>query len=133
MWPPIGLVEGIAQTIANEIEAEDGQGNGETGEDAEVRGGRDVALGVAQHATPFGRGRLSSKAEKAEGCYQEDGIANTDRRLDDERCQDVREDVSDHDPKITGAEGPGCIDILLPLRRQCGCTSQAGIGGQSDD
>src|SRR5215204_5001455 len=92
-------IETVAQAVAGQIETENRERDRQTGKDRDVRGGEDVALGVAQHAAPLWRRLLGSHAEKPERRDEQDRVSETNRRLDHERREDVRQDVPDHNVK----------------------------------
>src|SRR5690348_3139812 len=80
----------VAQRISEEVEAEDGEADGQAGEDGEPGGLlHERASGAAQHEAPRGVGRLRAHAEEAQRGLDEDRVAEPDRRDDQDRRGDV--------------------------------------------
>jgi hypothetical protein len=59
-------VESIAPGIAQEIEGQHGDHDGERREDEHVRGVEEVAAGIVEHGAPPGDGREDAEAEEAQ-------------------------------------------------------------------
>src|SRR5215218_5420449 len=105
-WPRIQLsgsptaqsrVEGVAESVAEHVEAEDRDEDGYAGADREPGVLREVTGGDEDHRTPVRRGRLRAKAEEAESRLRQDRRATCDRRLHNQRADDVRQDVPAND------------------------------------
>src|SRR3954465_5889705 len=77
-------VEGVAQSVANEVEGEDGDQNHQAGEGHYPPGAQDELAGVGQHSAPFRRRRLRAKSQEAERRRVEDRRRDAERCLDDE-------------------------------------------------
>ena len=77
---PFTRIEDVAQRIAQEIRAEDGEAEGEAGEDHEPRRGADILRGrLRKHAAP-GRMRLgNAETEEGERGFGQDGRAELRR------------------------------------------------------
>src|SRR6266404_9893257 len=78
-------VEDVAQPVAEQVEAHDGEEDGE----ARRRGvpprvGQELAR-LRDRAAPLGRGRRRAEPEEAEGGGGQDGEPHTDRRAHDDR------------------------------------------------
>src|SRR5712691_11425651 len=84
-------IERITQPVANQVEAEDRQEDGEARERAEPRGLLEVAAALGQHDSPRRGRRLRAEAEKRERGFDEDGERDRERRLDQERSEAVRQ------------------------------------------
>src|SRR5438270_11924562 len=76
-------VEGVAQAVADEVHAHDGEEDGEAREVQEVRLRRtDVALGVGQHAPPRRRRGLHAETEERQRGLGDDGGGDGERDVD---------------------------------------------------
>ena len=62
-------VEVVAEAVADEIEGEDAESEGDGGEEHQVRGFEHVGAGVVEHGSPGGSGGLDAEAEEAEGGF----------------------------------------------------------------
>src|SRR5580658_3237655 len=74
-------IEIIAQSIADEVEAQHGQHDGERGKQHQMRRVEQMSAAVVEHGSP-GRGwRRDAETEKAHGGFGEDGSGHPDRGL----------------------------------------------------
>src|SRR2546422_2069252 len=119
-------IERVAQTVAEEIEAEHGDEDCEAGEERQpgVRLDEgDVGLEVP---APAGRRRLGAQAEEAEGGLDDDRRRDAQRGGHDDGRQAVRQDVAEEDPGIAHPEGAAGLDVLLLLDGQHAAADEAG-------
>lgn len=105
-------VQVVAEGIADEVEGEDSQHDGEGGEDDHVGRVEEVGAGVVEHGAPACGWSGDAEAEEAESGFSEDGSGHADGALHDQRLQDVGEDVAGEDAKVGCAEGSGGFDEL---------------------
>src|SRR5262245_5280497 len=81
----------VTKRITEEVEAQDGQADGQAGEDREPRRLlHERAAGARQHQAPGRRGRLGADAEERERRLDQDRVAEPDRRDDQDRRGHVR-------------------------------------------
>src|SRR5690606_36498632 len=78
-----GGVEAVAQPVAQKIEAENGQENGEARKDADPPGGLQIGAAIGQHAAPAGNGRIDAHAEEGQAAFQEDVGCDVQRHQND--------------------------------------------------
>src|SRR5687767_13325678 len=79
----------VTQGITEEVEAEDGDADGQPGEDGQPRRLlHERPSRAAQHEPPGGRRRLGSDAKKAEGGLDEDRVAEPDRQIGRASCRE---------------------------------------------
>src|SRR5208282_5757039 len=90
-------VELVAEGVAEEVEAEDGAGDGGGGEEHEVRRVEEVQARVVEHRSPAGRGRGNAEAEKRERGFSEDDAGHSDGGLHEHGLDDVGQDVAEED------------------------------------
>src|SRR5215212_4767413 len=90
-------VERVAQPVAEEVEAEDGQGQEDAGEEDQVRRREQVAAVEPDHGSPFRRWWLGTEPEERQGCHVEDGARDPEGARDDDRGEAVREDSPEQD------------------------------------
>src|SRR5918992_1205433 len=105
-------IQGLADAVAEEVEAEDREEDSHPGEERHPPGRGQVGLGLKEHRTPTRLPRLGPEPEVREGGLGDYRVAHRERRLDQERRQRVREDVMDHYPQVAGADGPRRLDVV---------------------
>src|ERR1035437_8066915 len=66
-----------------------------------------VGAAVVEHGSPTGGGRRDAESEKTHGGFGEDGSGHADRGLDDDRLNDVGQNVADDDAQVAGTESAG--------------------------
>src|SRR5690348_17600696 len=69
-----------------------------------MRGVEEVGAGVVEHGAPTGGRRRNAEAKEAHGGFGENGSSHADGSLDDDRLNDVGEDVAAEDAEIACAE-----------------------------
>src|SRR5262245_47501854 len=70
---PLARVQRIAQPIAQQIEGEHSQDQGNAGKEDQMGGSEHLVAFLADHRTPFWSGRLRSQSQKGERSGIEDG------------------------------------------------------------
>src|SRR6478752_10393997 len=111
-------VEGVLQTVADQVERQDGQQEGEARESHEPPGGVEDAGGVGDHRPPARGGWLDADAQERQRCLEQDVRRDQQRRVDDDRRDQVGKDVLEQDARVGGAEREGGLDVLLLADRQ---------------
>src|SRR4051812_10584924 len=120
-------VEDVADAVAEHVEGEDGEEDGDAGTDAHPpEAVAEVGAGVVDVRAPGGRRRLGAEAEETETRLGKDGEGDAERRLDDQRVEDVRQDVPEGDARLARARRAGRLDVLALLRLQGLGARQAG-------
>src|SRR5579885_2450398 len=126
-------VEDVAQPVAEEVEAEDGEHDREPREDSHPDVGVDEAAGVGEHVPPGGFRRLGAEAEEAERRLGEDRLREVDGYEDGQRRDDVREDVAPDDPQVARSERARRLDERLTHHLEHRRPDHAGELGREDD
>lgn len=90
----------VVLAVAQAVEAQDGEGDGQAGEDGGPRGETGKALGFLEHSPPAGVGRLGAEAQITQGCFSQDGGGEADAGLDQEGGQAVGKDVAEDDAGV---------------------------------
>src|SRR5688572_2154479 len=68
-------IERIAQRVADQVEGEDGEADGQSGEDGQPRRALgELEAAAAQHQPPRGRRLGDAEAEEAERRFEQDGL-----------------------------------------------------------
>src|SRR2546426_1618459 len=137
MTPPVSLalppelrIPRVPQSITEEVEAQHGQADRQAREDREPRGLlHERAARAAEHQAPGGRGRLSPQPEEAQRCFDQDRVAQPDRRDDEDGRGHVGEDVGDQDSRLAAADGLRRLDVPVLLRREHRATDDARVTG----
>src|ERR1035437_6545596 len=71
-----------------------------------------VGAAVVEHGSDLGGGRRDAESEETHGGFGEDGSGHADRGLDNDRLNDVGQNVADDDAQITGPESAGSFNEL---------------------
>ena len=120
-------VQVIAEGVADEVEGEDGEHDGECGEDDHVGRVEEVGAGVVEHGAPAGGRGGDAEAEEAERGLCEDGSGHPYGGLHDERLQDVGQDVAREDAGVGGAESSGGFDEFAFADSHHLCSDKARV------
>src|SRR5215470_11702682 len=97
-------VEEVSQRVADDVEGEDGEHDGETRERGDPRAAPDVLTPVAQDIAPGGRGRGNAQAEERETRLGADSRRDVEGGYHDERVERVRKHVSGHEPELSRSD-----------------------------
>src|ERR1041384_4080104 len=111
-------VEGFAEGVADQVEAERRDHDRDAGEDREPRCDLEVLIRARQHRAPLRpRGVLVAEAEEAQAGHVDDCRREGERPLHDHRGDRVRKDVPVQDSEPAHADGPrGEHEVVLALR-----------------
>ena len=101
-------VERVAQAVAEQVEGQHGDQDGEAREGHHPPGAQHELARVGQHRAPFRRRRLGAEAEEAQCRGVEDRGGEAERRLHDQRRQAVRQHGLEHQPQRAGAGDARC-------------------------
>ena len=82
------------------------------GKEDEVGGVEEVGAGLVEHGAPGGGGRRDAQAEEGESGFGEDGARHAHGGLDDQRLEDVGQDVANEQAEVRSAERTGGFDEL---------------------
>src|SRR3954447_10065773 len=111
-------IEGVPQGVAESVEGEDRQGDGETRRIDVVAGAGDEVGRPPQHDPPARRGWLHPQAEERQAGLGQEGQAEQEGRLDHDRLDRVGEYVAFEDAPRRAAEGHGGVDVEALLGGQ---------------
>ncbi len=124
----------VAQRVAEEVEGEHRQADGESRKDRQPRRLlHEGAAGAAQHQSPGRRGRLGADPEEGQRGLDEDGIAEPDRRDDEDGRGHVGQDVAPEDGEVAAAQGLRGLDVAVLLRGQHGAAHDPRVAGNNHD
>ncbi len=99
-----GLRRRRAGGVADEVERDDDEDDRDAGGvDLPPVAVERVARSVREHRAPVGLRRGHSEADEAERCKEQDRVRHLERRVDDDRPDRVRNDVTQHDPPVRPA------------------------------
>src|SRR5581483_2630468 len=102
--PPAGI-EDVAGAIGDDVRRRDREEHADAGEDANPPlTGEEVLKPVGDHRAPLRRRHARTEPHEAERREREDRVAEHGGGLDQERRDDVRDDVAQHDAHPTCAE-----------------------------
>src|SRR5919197_1177914 len=124
-------VERLAQAVADQVEAEDGDHDRDPRDDGEERRRLEVVVHVGEHRPPLRRGRvLRAEAEEAEPRDVDDRRRHRQRALDDHGRDRVREDVREEDHRPPHADcARGEHEVVLALREHRAAQQAGGRRG----
>ena len=88
---PPTRIERVAQTVADEVDREHGEEDGEPGEHGEPPLVFEVADRVGQQVAPARRRRLDAETEERQRGLDEDRLRDHEGRVHDDRSQAVRD------------------------------------------
>ena len=88
------------EAVAHEVEAGDGGGDHEPGEDREPRRGAEILLRVVEHVAPARVGWLDAQAQIAEKGLIENDRRNRQRQIYDNDSIDVGQNVPPDNPRV---------------------------------
>src|SRR3990172_10873365 len=110
-------VEYIAEGVTGEVEAEERQGDGTSGENAGPGVIYDDGALFAEDDAPGGVPRDLLRDDEGERCLSEDHRAQPDGKDDDNRGGDIGQDVVEHNAAVGGPKHASRLHIgLLPGR-----------------
>src|SRR3989304_10356068 len=99
-------VRGVSQPVTDEGERHHRDGDGEGGEQHQVRRRADGAVAVRDKPAPTGRGRWKTQPDEGERRLREYGERDAEDGRDYDRPQGVRQEVGHHNPKARGPHRP---------------------------
>src|SRR5215471_4515057 len=105
-------VEGVAQAVPEKVEARDGQGDRDPGEDGDPRRRGEIALGIVEHVTPARERRLDTVAEEADVRLEQNGPRHAEGGGHRDDAHRVGQEVAQHDTSTRSAEAPRALDEL---------------------
>src|SRR5215469_8757502 len=97
-------VQGVAQPVAEQVDAERGEREGRTGKRGEPPRDVQKIAALRQHAAPRGRGRLHAESEETDRRLGDDERRELKARDHDDRRRDVGQYVTEHEPGAPHAE-----------------------------
>src|SRR5882672_9831317 len=103
-------VQRVADTVAEQVKCEHGDGDREAGEEHQPPVGHETGDRVRQHIAPGGGGRRDADAQEAQGGLDDDRDAQVGGGEDQVGSHALRQDVQGHHAQLRGAGGPPCLD-----------------------
>src|SRR5512142_1623992 len=110
-------IQRVSDAFAEEVVAQDGNEDRETGEGREPPGDFDIVLARREEAPPGGSRRLDAETEEAQRRLDEDGASDSQGGRDEDGRQAVRQDVLHDDASVSRADGVGRYHELPFLER----------------
>lgn len=115
--PRVGAIEGVAQAVTDQVEAQHRDGDCGTRIEHQLRRGEEEVARVIEHGAPLRRWRLCAEAKETEAGNGEYQFTHLERGEDNDRRQDTRQYVPCDDATVAGAEGSRGLDIAaFPVR-----------------
>src|SRR5436190_5200462 len=111
-------IERVAETVAEQVERQRGREDREPRPEHQPRLSQVVLRPGREQVPPTGNVLVDAEPEKREARLQQDVLRNRQGRVDDDRRDEVRDDVRTHDPAVAGADHPRSLDELLLSQRE---------------
>src|SRR6202030_2144008 len=125
-------VEGVAQPVADEVEAEQGGGEENGGEHQHPGRGLHLGSPVGDEHAPARVGLLYAEAEEGQEALDQDDLRDGEGHIHDHRADAVGDDMAADDLCGGDAARNGRLDELAALDRQCLAAHDAGRGEPFD-
>src|ERR1700733_4602111 len=122
-----------AYPVAEQVERERGDEQRRRGEDHVPPGHLVEVLRVGQDVPPARYRRLDAETQERERRLEHHGRRDVQGDDHQHRCQQVGQDVKEHDPEGSGAQRPGRLDVFLFLYRQGLATDDPGDSGPGEE
>ena len=97
-------IEDVAQSVAEQIYAQDGDKDAEAGEKRQPPGGADIDARVGQHGAPSGDIRRHADAEKAQARFGDDRRRHGEGADDERSLNEIRNNVARDDLAVARAQ-----------------------------
>ena len=121
-------IERVAQAVAEKIEGEHREEDGDDGEDRRMRRRHEVGAGLVEHRAPFGHRRLRAESEEGERRRRDDRSTDAHREVDEDDGDRPGEDVPHEQHRLTDAEALRCLDVGLGLQGKHARAHESGEG-----
>src|SRR6516162_10318540 len=108
-------IERIAKSIADQVEGKNSKKNCKPWPNCHPGRIDEETLGGIEHAAPRRRWRLLAKTQKRQRRFGDDGGRDRERRLHQQRGQDIRQDMNERDSPMRVADRTRGLDIVLDL------------------
>src|SRR5712692_2405642 len=105
-------VESIAEAVAEKIDAEDGDENGQAREGCEPPGRREVDAAVGQHSAPGRRGRLDAQGEEGQRGLDDDDPGHVQRGHHEPWREGIGQHVAEEDAAVAAPQRDGGLHEL---------------------
>src|SRR5919108_3347099 len=127
-------VERVADAVSEEVEGEHGEDERRPREGEVPPGGVEDRGGLGDHLAPARLGRVDADAEVGEGRLQQDVLRDDERRVDDDRRDEVGEDLAEEDRPVAGAARARRLqELLLAQREHLAADDAADVRPVDDD
>src|SRR6266478_1291519 len=111
-------IELIAQPVADQVDAEDQQEDGEPRKERKPPAGGDVVTPFVEHGAPARRRRRDAEPEEAQRVFCDDRPGHREGRDDGDRREHIGEDVAPEKIAVGRAEGAGGLHELTLAQRE---------------
>ena len=125
-------VQRIAQTVTEQVEADDDDHDQERRQEEEREVGVRVVDRVGQDVAEGGRRGLDADTEVAQRRLRRHERRHHQREVDQQRGPEVRQDLLEVDPVARGAEEPGRVHELALADREHLAAHDAGDAGPAE-
>src|SRR5215470_9523865 len=102
-----GRIRGVAQPVAEQVESQHRDEDGEPGEGRDPPGRGQELAALDHHVAPARQRRLGAEPKIAQPRLDQDRLAQQETGLDDHDRQRVDQQVAAEDPRVPGAERGG--------------------------
>src|SRR3990172_3569892 len=126
-------IEGVAQAVAEQVQAEPREGEGQPREQAHPEGLADHVLPAGDHVPPRGDVGRDADPEEAQDRLGQDRVREDERPLDQERPHAVRQDVAERDREVPPPEAARRLDVVQLADREDRAPDEHRRPGAVDD
>src|SRR5262249_19500707 len=121
-------VECVAYAVAQEVESEHRQEQRDPWEREEPPGGVEDRRRLGEHLAPARLRRADADTEIRQRRLEQNVLRDHERRVDDDRSDEVREDLAEEDCPVPGATRPRRFhELLLPDREHLPADDAADV------
>src|SRR5690606_14185841 len=111
-------VEPVTKTVAEQIESEYREEDGQARKHRGPRRVRNQLTRIGEHVPPVWIGRANTETKVGKSCFRNDSIAHSKSAYNEDRADHVRHNLRDHDADIAITEHLGGLNISLFLQRK---------------
>jgi hypothetical protein len=126
-------IEGVPQPVAEQVERQRRREQEQAGEEHRPPRRVEDLAGVGDLLAPRRRARGHADAQIGQRRLEQDVGRDDERRVDDQRGDEVREDLPVHDPGVGRAHRPRGLDELALAQRQHLAADDAGDVGPAEE
>ena len=111
-------IKGVAEAVADMVDRHCCDEDHETGKNHQPWRSQSIDLGVGKLVPPTGCGWLHAESKVTETRFDDDGISDQQRTLDDDNTNAIGQDMATDNAQVSNAEGGRCQHKISALKLQ---------------